>query len=236
MNASTTVRAAVRDVMTRDVVTVRSYTPFRQIAGTMLTRRIGAVPVVDSMGHAIGMVSRTDLIAKEAATAEGQSELWELLSRRGRQVQERGEATSAARLMACDLVTVRPGTSAARAAYLMERHGVSHLPVVDERDVVVGIVSRSDLLRAYLCDDREIREEILRALAGIGLDADGHGITVEVADGVATLSGTVRHVRDAARAAHAARGVRGIVDVADKLGWHRDDPGADRTFTPGPLF
>lgn len=225
----------VREVMTKDVVTIRSFVPFRRIAATMLSRGIGAVPVVDSMGHAIGLVSRTDLIAKEAAGA-GQSELWELLSRRGRETQARGEATSASRLMTTQLVTVTPSTEVARAAYLMERHAVTHLPVVDKRNIVVGIVSRSDLLRAYLRDDVEIRRDVNRALEASLPEADRATVEVHVEDGVVTLSGMAQH-RYAAHAVQHVRAIRGVVDVVDKTE-SRDGnaAAAGGTFSPGPLF
>lgn len=225
----------VRDVMTREVITVRSFAPFRRITATMLSRGIGAVPVVDSIGHAIGMVSRTDLIAKEALSAEGSAELWELISHRGRQTHSRGEATTAARLMTTDLVTVAPDTAVSRAAYLMERHSVTHLPVVDERDVLVGIVSRSDLLRAYLRDDREIRSDVDKALSTTAYDTDRETIDVQVEDGVVTLSGAVA-LSDAVHVVQHVRAVRGVVDVVDKLDRHQDGSESGGPFNPGPIF
>lgn len=230
MNSTT-----VSEVMSTDVVTVRSFAPFRRIAAVMLNRRIGAVPVVDSMGHAIGVISRTDLIAKEAANAEGQPELWELLSRRGRRTQARGDATTASRLMTTAVVTVTPDTAVGRAAYLMERHAVNHLPVVDDRNVVVGIVSRSDLLHAYLRDDGETRQDVLRSLEKSVPEPDLHKIEVRVTEGVVTLSGTVER-RSAARAVRCARVVRGVVDVVDELERHDDEATRDGTFNPGPIF
>jgi CBS-domain-containing membrane protein len=215
MNA---VETPVRDVMTKDVVTVRSFASFHDITAALLAHHIGAVPVVDSMGHAIGVVSRTDLIAKEAAYAPGQSEAWERLSRRGRKIH-RGSATTAAGLMAVNLVTVTPDTDVARAAYLMERHAVTHLPVVDERNTVVGIVSRSDLLRVYLRDDGEIHADVVDAVEHSDLIRSGGSVDVEVADGVVTLTGTLEHSARAVRAVRSMRAVRGVVDVVDEINW-----------------
>ena len=225
----------VREVMSADVVTVRSFAPFRRVAAVMLSRGIGAVPGVDSMGHAIGVISRTDLIAKQAVNAQGQSELWELLSRRGRRTQTRGDATTAGRLMTSDVVTVTPDTAVARAAYLMERHAVSHLPVVDDRNVVVGIVSRSDLLHAYLRDDREIRYDVLRSLESCLPEADLEKIEVRVTEGVVKLMGPIER-RYAAHAVRHARVVRGVVDVIDELERHDNEPMDIDAFDPGPIF
>jgi CBS domain-containing protein len=207
----------VDDVMTKNVVTVRSFAPFRQITATMLSRGIGALPVVDSVGQVIGIVSRTDLLAKQAATDYAPAEVWELLSPRGRRVRSRREATTAARLMTGSPVTVTAGSGVARAAHLMQRHAITHLPVVDERGVVVGIVSRGDLLRVFLRDDAEIREDVIRDVLIDALDADRHTIDVAVDGGVVTLSGTLGSESSAEYAVRRTRGVPGVVEVVDKL-------------------
>jgi len=226
----------VRDVMTKDVVTVRTFAPFRELVQTMLAHEIGALPVVDSMGHAVGIVSRTDLIAKEAPEPGGPLQAWRMLSHRSRKAQARREATSAARLMAADLVTVDGDAGVARAVDLMQRHAVTHLPVVDERNAVVGIVSRGDLLRVFLRDDAEIREDVIRDVLIDALDAERDTIDVDVSGGIVTLSGTVDHASTAAYAIRLARAVPGVISVVGKLHWKVDDTspvGAGRT---GPLF
>jgi CBS domain-containing protein len=229
----------VEDVMTKDVVTVRSYAPFREIVQVMLANDIGAVPVVDSMGHAVGIVSRTDLIAKELPgdAGSGQSTVWRLLSADGRKAGAQREATTAGRLMSLNLVTVDAGAGVTRAAYLMRRHDVTHLPVTDEQDMVVGIVSRGDLLRSFLRDDAEIREHVIRDVLIEALDADRDTIEVLVNTGIVTLKGALDRASSAAYAVRATRQVPGVVDVVDELHWKVDDRrpvGGSGKF--GPLF
>jgi len=226
----------VRDVMTKDVITVRSYAPFREIVQTMLARDIGALPVVDSMGHAIGIVSRTDLIAKEAVPEGGAAALWQAFSLQGRKTHTQQEATSAARLMSVNLVTVRSDAGLTRAAYLMRRHEVTHLPVVDENNLVVGILSRGDLLRVFLRDDVEVREDVIRDVLIGDLDAERDTIDVTVHEGVVTLEGAFDRTSTASYAVRATRVVPGVVDVVDKLYWKVDDSTPVAPDRPGPLF
>ena len=226
----------VRDVMTKDVVTVRTFASFREIVQTMLAHDIGAIPVVDSMGHAVGIVSRTDLIAKEASEPAGLQGVWRLLSRRGRAAQARREATNAARLMGTGLVSVDADAGVARVVDLMQRHAVTHLPVVDERNVVVGIVSRGDLLRVFLRDDAEIREDVIRDVLIEALDAERDAIEVTVNGGIVTLSGTMDRASTAAHAVRLARAVPGVVDVVGKLHWRVDDTSPIGVGQTGPLF
>ena len=65
-----------RDVMTRDVVSVASDTPMRKIAALLLEKRISAVPVVDSSGAPIGMVSEGDLTGRSEAEREARQDWW----------------------------------------------------------------------------------------------------------------------------------------------------------------
>ena len=62
-------RLTVADVMTRDVVTTAPETPFKQIEQLMAEHRVSALPVVDSEGVVVGVVSEADLLLK--AEAEG---------------------------------------------------------------------------------------------------------------------------------------------------------------------
>jgi CBS domain-containing protein len=208
----------VRDVMTDQVVTVRSFAKFREITAVMLEREVGALPVVDSMGHALGVVSRTDLVAKQARPGA-----WEKLTARGRRTRATARATTAARLMTEHPITVTADTTLTRAAYLMQRHAITHLPVVDERNVVIGIVARGDLLGMFLRDDDAIREDIVRDVLIEGIDADPGTIDVTVADGIVTVTGMVDYASTAAYALREVHTIPGVIDVVDELKWRTDD-------------
>jgi CBS domain-containing protein len=186
------------------------------------------------MGHALGIVSRSDLIPKQEAAEGPGPEAWQLLSKRGRKAHARHEAATAARLMSTSLVTVGPDESVARAAYLMQRRAVTHLPVVDDRGVVIGIVSRSDLLGIFLRGDAEIREDVIRDVVIEALDADRDTIDVNVEGGIVTLSGNLDHASAAAYAVRSTRSVPGVVDVVDKLHGRHDESAAGGPGRAGP--
>ena len=65
-----------RDVMTRDVVSVTSDAPVRKIASLLVKNRISAVPVVDSSGAPIGIVSEGDLVGRREAEREARQDWW----------------------------------------------------------------------------------------------------------------------------------------------------------------
>ncbi|MGP3960309.1 CBS domain-containing protein [Nonomuraea sp. 3N208] len=58
-------RVKVRDVMTREVVSVNGGASFRDVAEVLIAHGVSAVPVVDGEGHVVGVISEADLLRKE---------------------------------------------------------------------------------------------------------------------------------------------------------------------------
>ena len=110
--------ARVADVMTKNVVAIRKYASFKEIAARFRELRVSAFPVLDDDGTLVGMVSETDLIPKEALQAgyEGHPGLTGLRYR-----SERGKAgaVTASDLMSLPPVTIGPHDLLSRAARLM---------------------------------------------------------------------------------------------------------------------
>ena len=61
------------DIMTKNVICVRASTPVSEIAALLLKNEISAVPVIDDLGHVVGIVSEDDLLRRRAAR---QSHSW----------------------------------------------------------------------------------------------------------------------------------------------------------------
>jgi CBS-domain-containing membrane protein len=204
------VSAKISELMTRDVVAVNRYTPFKDIARTLFDREISAVPVLDDSCRVIGIVCAADLVEQQARHAAG--------NRRDTAPHggpERYEtcAVSAETLMTSPVVTVTPDTDAATAARLMNRNAVKHLPVINQTGRLVGIVSEKDLLAVFLRPDLEIQDEIVRSLLLAEPDVDMRALSVQVRDGIATFSGSVADSRLAQRVIGLIRAVDGVVEI-----------------------
>jgi CBS domain-containing protein len=219
-------RMTVADVMTTDVVSVTAPTPFKDIAEALINGGISAVPVVDEARRVIGMVSEADLLRKEEFREQYYREGYRpplrarLRHPKGRQ---KAEGDTAGELMTSPAITVSPQASAVEAARLMDAHDVKRLAVVDEHRRLVGIVSRRDLVKLFLRSDEDIATEIREDILDRALWVDTSGVTVEVHQGVVTLSGWMDRRSEAAIAVRMARRVNGVVDVIDKLTWKQDD-------------
>jgi CBS domain-containing protein len=93
---------------------------------------------------------------------------------------------------------------------------VKRVPVLD-RARLIGLVSRSDLLRYFDRPDQEVEEAVRDALADAYFSTREHRIAVAVQDGVVTLTGNVVHSVNVPVAIHLARSVAGVVDVVANL-------------------
>jgi CBS domain-containing protein len=109
------------------------------------------------------------------------------------------------------------------AAKLLARHGIKRLPVVDDQRRLVGIVSRSDLLRLFLRDDEATRREVVEQVLMRALWIDPNTVAVDVRDGIVTLAGRVERKSIVPAAVRLTRTVPGVVDVVDHLSFDWDD-------------
>ncbi|MFD8078414.1 CBS domain-containing protein [Streptomyces sp. NPDC059718] len=211
----------VGDLMTKAVVSVRPDTSFKEIARLLAEHDVTAVPVVDEGDRPVGVVSEADLLRKEAGLPDPAG----LLPARHPRPGERSRiaATTAEGLMSSPPTVARPEWSVVEAARVMERRGVKRLPVVDGTGRLVGVVSRTDLLRVFLRRDRAIREEITGELLVKTLGLAPDAVAVQVAEGKVTLDGVVDRRSLVPVVLELCRGVDGVVDVEARLGYKADD-------------
>lgn len=203
----------VGDVMTRKVVAVSPGATFREIVATMQKWKVSAVPVLQGDGRVVGVVSEADLLHKEQLrdSEPGSFGTVHTLSD-----VTKAEAVTAEHLMTTPAVCVHTGTTLAQAARIMVQRKVKRLPVTDAEDKLRGIVSRGDLLEAFLRPDPEIAAEVRRDVVH-ALFPDEAGPRVDVHEGVVLLTGRVHEADLIPVAGRLARAVEGVVDVHTEL-------------------
>ncbi|MGC1211594.1 MAG: CBS domain-containing protein [Micromonospora sp.] len=212
----------VGDVMTRDVATVGEETPYRQIVDVLIRRGISAVPVVDNFRRVLGVVSEADLLHKiERSGHPDERRVFE--GRRRRTAREKADALAAKDLMTAPAVTTQAEASLPSAARLMDKEAVKRLPVLDDLGRLVGIVTRSDLLRVHLRTDAEIREDVVQEVLRRVLAVRDGLVTVQVRGGEVTLDGRLDRRTAVELAGRLAAQVSGVVQVHNAIGYDVDD-------------
>ncbi len=130
----------VKDWMTKDPITITDDTSMMKAIHLMKQNRFRRLPVMHE-GRLVGIVSDRDL--KEASPSKATTldvhELYYLLAE-----------LLVKDIMTRDPITVHPDDTVEHAAQLMLENTISGLPVVDEKGNVVGIITQSDVFRAFM--------------------------------------------------------------------------------------
>lgn len=131
----------VKDWMTADVITITPETTLTDAAALMREKAIRRLPIVTGDGKLVGILSQTDVMAAKPSDATT-LDIWEinyLLSR-----------LKVEKVMTPRPFTVRPESTLKEAAQLMYAHKIGGIPVVDDHNVVVGIITESDIFRVLI--------------------------------------------------------------------------------------
>ncbi|MFB6614293.1 CBS domain-containing protein [Streptomyces sp. NPDC085524] len=201
----------VADLMTDEVVSVAPATAFKDVVKLLAQYDISGLPVLDEEDRVVGVVSQTDVLAHAAPGAQAPPH-----------DAAPSRPTTAGEIMSAPAVTVLAGETAADAARLLTRRGIERLPVVDEEDRLVGIVTRRDLLRMFLRPDSEIRhrvQEVLMDVAGASAD----DVEVHVVNGIVTLEGRVALRSQLPVILGLVERLDGVVAVAPRITARTDD-------------
>lgn len=130
------------DVMTPDPLTVSLDTPQSQAWALLRRERIKALPVVDRSRHLVGIVTQSDFL--RAAGVDDPALLAESLGRR----LQPGRSDRVSRIMTRKVRVSRVDRSLADLLPIFSGTGHHHIPIVDESQRLVGIVTQTDLVRA----------------------------------------------------------------------------------------
>jgi CBS-domain-containing membrane protein len=215
-------RRKVKDVMTSEVVCASRETPYTELVRLLLGHGVSALPVVDDRHHVVGLVSEADLLLKEELSPQiGEAPM--LMRKRRRIERAKAQGLTAVDVMTSPVVTIREHAAVAEAARMLHARGVKRLPVENAVGRLVGIVSRSDLLKVFLRTDEAIRREILEKVSPHNQAGASVPFQVEVHDGVVTLRGTTHRRSLALLIVRAVYGVDGVVAVEDRLDCNLDD-------------
>jgi CBS domain-containing protein len=230
--------AYVEDVMTADVVAVRTNVSYRDLAVGLRTHRVSGFPVVDDEGKVVGVVSESDLLAVGTPGSAGghehpalhlphlhhhQHQHQHQQQKHQQQQQQRPVAVqpvavpTAADLMTHPAVTIRPDETVRHAAELMFARKLRRLPVVDRAGRLVGILSRADVLSVFARPDEEIRREITQDVFIDGFFLDPAPFTVTVEDGIVTLAGNLGSAILGRNLVDAIQQLEGVVTVRDRF-------------------
>lgn len=214
-------------IMTRAVVTVTPDSTILEAADIMLKHHVSGLPVVDTAGKLVGIVSEGDFIRRSEIGTQRKRSRWLkfLMGTDATQyVREHGRKVS--EVMTRDPLTIAEEATLEEIVNAMEANGIKRMPVMRDGKLV-GIVSRANLLHAVAslareipdptADDDHIRSRIIQALEKH--DWSPFGLNVIVRDGIVHLSGVITDEESRHAAIVATENVSGVKKVHDHLSW-----------------
>jgi CBS domain-containing protein len=217
------------DVMVSNVITVNVDATVQEVAGTLATNHVSAVPVVDRQGKLAGIVSEGDLIRRSEIGTERSRSWWlDALSTNRKLAEEfvRSHSRRVSDVMTTNVISVKPDSTLGEIASLLEKNGIKRVPVVQD-GTVVGIVSRANLVQALASvmgqplettaeSDASLRRKVLARLQEAPRVRPAL-LNIIVHDQIVELWGTVDSEAERKAARVAAEVTPGIRHVNDNL-------------------
>ncbi len=201
----------VRDLMSVEVLTTTPETPLKEAAALLAERRISGVPVVDGSGAVVGVLSEADILVK-AGGSHPRGGLLGWLLEPDFSLQDKIGARTVGEAMSAPAVTITPGRLVHEAAALMMSESVNRLPVVED-GVLMGILTRADVVRAFTRTDAEIADEIREEILRRTLWLEPGAVSMEVVEGAVHIEGEVETAADAELLPVFVARVPGVVSV-----------------------
>jgi CBS domain-containing protein len=219
----------VKDIMTRNVISVGTDESIMKAARLMLQNRISGLPVIDLNGELMGIVTEGDFLRRgELGTQRRRPKWLEFIVGPGRLAEEyvHTAGRKVDEIMTTDPVTASEDDPLEKVVEVMERRHVKRLPVTRDGRVV-GIISRSNLMHALASFARETGERVptndsqIRANIQAVLDRETWAprVSVVVKNGVAELWGVITDDRERKAVVVAVENVPGVERVHDHLVW-----------------
>jgi CBS domain-containing protein len=225
----------VRDVMTTGVIGVPETATLAEAVETLLRSHVSALFVFDADHALVGVLSAGDLMRRsELGTDEKRPRWLEFLLSGGRLAESyaRTHGRRVGEIMTTNVATVSEDADLAEAVDLMLDRRVKRLPVL-RGETVVGVIARSDLLKALvtpaprasaLHPDAEIKAAIEAELDKLAW-APRASVRVEVANGVVTFDGAITDERLRSGLKVIAENTPGCVTVRDHMCWIEPNSG-----------
>jgi CBS domain-containing protein len=142
-----------KDIMTKDVITVKPDTSIEELASLLVEHQISGAPVVDESGNLYGIVTENDLISRSkrlhipTVVSFLDAAIYLESSKKFEQEVKRLTATKVGEICTRKVVTIPEDTSIMDIATTMDEKKVYLLPVV-RNGKVLGIVGKRDMVKA----------------------------------------------------------------------------------------
>ncbi len=228
----------VSQLMSPEVITVGPDAPLKEAARRMIEAGVSGLVVTNGRCSIQGVITEADFVKTESERRAGKrARLLRWFSREEPEVPDTERVVGD--VMTSEVITLDVEADHAEAARLMRRAKIKRVPIVDDKGCLVGILSRSDIMRAFARSDAEIVDEIIDHVMREVLWVDPRRVKIRCMDGNLVLEGRLETKSDVTLLEALARRVDGVVSLVSHLQWDIDNtklemvpppPGIPRTY------
>jgi CBS domain-containing protein len=143
-----------KDIMSNEVVTLSPDDSVKEAAKKLVENHISSAPVLNSEGRLVGVVTDSDLIIQDVKIQFPSyihlldSFIFLGSEKKFEHLLKKAAAAKVKDLMTTNPVFVAPNTEVEDLATLMTERKIGCLPVLDDKDELVGVITKSDIVRA----------------------------------------------------------------------------------------
>jgi CBS domain-containing protein len=139
----------VQDVMTQDVLSITKFESIMQVADILTEKNISGLPVVDKDNRVLGIITQADILSMVGVRREHTFK--DLLKHMlGEALPERRIGDHVGDIMTSPALTIKPDANIAEAVRIMEEKRIRRLTVADDKNKLIGIITRADILKAVI--------------------------------------------------------------------------------------
>ena len=139
----------VRDVMTKAVLSITKFESIMKVANILTEKNISGLPVVDKDNKVLGIITQADILSMVGVSREHTfKDLLKYML--GEKLPERRLGDHVGDIMTSPALTIKPDANVAEAVRMMDERRIRRLTVVDENGVLIGILTRADILKAVI--------------------------------------------------------------------------------------
>ena len=211
----------LRELMTSDLKTVGPDAPLKEAARRMIEFGVSGLPVTTDSGALIGVITEADFVKMEADRSPSKRRRLLTWFTKGTKIHESERRVRDA--MTDDVIALGPDADHVEAARVMTKAGIERIPITGDSGELLGLLTRSDILRVFVRADAEIIDEIRNAVMKDVLWIDSRRIWVICQEGNVLLSGQTANRSDAELLVTLTRRIDGVISVQNRLTWEIDN-------------
>jgi len=135
--------------MTKNVLSISKYEKIMRVANILSEKNISGLPVVDNENKVLGIVTQADILSMVGVSRDHTfKDLLKYML--GESLPECRHGDYAGDIMTSPALTISPDATIAEAVRIMTERRIRRLTVVDNKNILIGIVTRADILKAVI--------------------------------------------------------------------------------------